>query len=183
MATLLCGIQYQIKGKNNLPATPCVLLSRHESAWETIAYQVIFPPQSIVLKRELLRIPFFGWGLARMSPIAINRADGRRALRDIGEQGKQRLSDGFYIVIFPEGTRLAPDERRSYQPGGAWLAKHLGVAAVPVAVDSGRCWRKNSFFKDSGLITVQIGKPIDTKDLSVQEINAQAKEWIESCGE
>ena len=88
-------------------------------------------------------IPFFDWILARMSPIAINRANGRRVLRDIGEQDKQRLSDGFYIVIFPEGTRLAPDEHRSYQSGGEWLAKHLGVAAV----DSGRCWRKNSFLK------------------------------------
>ena len=177
-ARWLCGIRYRVEGMDNLPPSPCVLLSRHESAWETIAYQIIFPPQSIVLKKELLRIPFFGWGLARMSPIAINRADNRRALRAIGEQGQQRLREGFYVVIFPEGTRLRPGERRPYQPGGAWLAKQAQVSAVPVAVNSGTCWPKNAFLKRPGLITVRIGPPIDCT-LPVKEINERARQWIE----
>lgn len=180
-ARLLCGIRYRVEGMDNLPTTPCVLLSRHESTWETVAYQIIFPPQAIVLKKELLRIPFFGWGLARMSPIAINRAAGHRALRDIGEQGQQRLRDGFYVVVFPEGTRMRPGERRSYHPGGAWLAKQAQVAAVPVAVDSGKCWPKNAFCKRAGLITVRIGAPIDCA-LPLKEINEQARRWIEEAG-
>lgn len=177
-ARIFCGIRYQVIGMENLPKSPCVLLSRHESAWETLAFQVILPPQVMVLKRELLRIPFFGWGLARMSPIAINRADGRRALREIGEQGKKRLAQGFYIVVFPEGTRMTPGQTADYHPGGAWLAKEANVPAVPIFVDSGTCWPKNAFRKHAGQITVRIGAPISS-DQSVKEINAQAKQWIE----
>ena len=177
-ARVFCGIRHRVVGMENLPARPCVLLSRHESAWETFAYQAIFPPQAIVLKKELLRIPFFGWGLARMSPIAINRADGRRALRDISEQGRQRLADEFYVAVFPEGTRLPPDKSADWHIGGAFLAKHAGVPAVPVCVDSGKCWPRNAFFKRAGLITVRIGPPLPP-DLSAKEINARAREWVE----
>ncbi|MGI9298730.1 MAG: lysophospholipid acyltransferase family protein [Gammaproteobacteria bacterium] len=179
-ARLFCGIRHRVVGIENLPARPCVLLSRHESAWETIAYQAIFPPNSIVLKKELLRIPFFGWGLARMSPIAINRADGRRALREIGEQGGRRLADGFYVAVFPEGTRMPPESFAEWHIGGAWLAKKAGVPAVPVCVDSGKCWPKNAFFKRAGLITVRIGAPIPP-DLPVKEINARARRWVEEA--
>ena len=178
-ARVFCGIRHVVLGMENLPSSPCVLLSRHESAWETIAYQYIFPPQVMVLKRELLRIPFFGWGLARMSPIAINRADGRKALRQIARQGKRRIADGFYVVIFPEGTRMSPEATRPYHSGGAWLVREAQVPAVPVAVDSGVCWPKNGFFKRAGTITVQIGPPIDCT-LPVKEINARAQAWIES---
>ncbi|MBE8158415.1 MAG: 1-acyl-sn-glycerol-3-phosphate acyltransferase [Betaproteobacteria bacterium] len=179
-ARIFCGVRHRVEGMENLPAAPCVLLSRHESAWETMAYQRIFPPLAIVLKKELLRIPFFGWGLARMSPIAINRADGRRALRALGELGGRRLREGFYVLVFPEGTRMRPGETADYHPGGAWLAKHAGVPAVPVFVDSGKCWPKNSFFKRAGLITVRIGPPVDSA-LPVKEINARVRAWIESA--
>ncbi|MGI9306537.1 MAG: lysophospholipid acyltransferase family protein [Gammaproteobacteria bacterium] len=179
-ARVFCGIRHRVIGMENLPAAPCVLLSRHESAWETVAYQTIFPPQAIVLKKELLRIPFFGPGLARMSPIAINRADGRRALREVVAQGKQRLADGFYVLVFPEGTRMQPRESREYHIGGAFLANKANCPAVPVAVDSGKYWPKNGFFKRAGLITVRIGPPIDGA-LPVKEINRKAREWIEAA--
>ena len=177
-ARIFCGIQHRVVGMENFPARPCVLLSRHESAWETIAFQTIFPPNAIVLKKELLRIPFFGWGLARMNPVAINRADGRRALREIGEQGRRRLADGWHVAVFPEGTRLSPDDSADWHPGGAWLAKQAKVPAVPVSVDSGKCWPKNAFFKRPGMITVRIGEPIDSS-LSVSEINSRAQKWVE----
>ena len=178
---IFCGIRYQVIGLDNLPSSPCVILSRHESAWETIAYQIIFPPQAIVLKKELLKIPFFGWGLARMSPIAIDRADGRQALRQIREQGRQRLQNGFYIIVFPEGTRMHPQQKRPYHIGGAWLAKETKVPVVPVYINSGLCWPKNGFFKKSGVITVRIGPPIISDNLSAKTINQQARQWIESA--
>lgn len=176
-----CGVRWRITGAENIPDSPVVFLSRHESAWETIAYQRLLPPQAFVLKRGLLRIPFFGWGLAQMSPIAIDRGDKRRALREVREQGGKRLADGFSIVVFPEGTRLRPGERRPYKSGGAWLAKEIGVAIVPVAVDSGHCWPKGNFVKTPGIITVSVGKPISTKTRSVDAINAKAKSWIEDA--
>ena len=118
----ICGIRYRVLGAENIPAEPCIVLAKHESAWETLAFQVVLPPQVWVLKRELLWIPFFGWGLAMLSPIAIDRRDGRRALRQTLEQGRERLLQGFSIVIFPEGTRSTPGARGIYQAGGAWLA-------------------------------------------------------------
>ena len=175
---LCCGIRYRVVGAANIPPTPAVFISRHESAWETIAYQCILPPQVFVLKRQLLQIPFFGWGLRQMSPIAINRSGGGGALRQLREQGRARLAAGFHVVIFPEGTRMPPGESRAYFPGGAWLAKDAGVPVIPIAVDSGRCWGKNSFIKRPGLITLQIGEAIDTRDKSVEEINHCAKQWI-----
>ena len=178
-ARLFCGIQHRVIGLENLPAAPCVLLSRHESAWETFAYQIIFPPHVTVLKKELLRLPFLGWGLAQMSPIAIDRQGGRQALRQVEEQGRQRLHNGFYVLVFPEGTRLAPGERQDYHIGGAWLAKKTGVVVLPVAVDSGKCWRKNAFFKRAGIITVRLGVPIIADECSVADINHQARQQIE----
>src|SRR5882672_12558371 len=106
MAWLVCGVRYRVIGRENLPSGPCIVLSKHQSAWETLAYQVILPPQVWVLKRELLRVPFFGWGLAMMSPIAIDRGSATRALKQTLEQGKSRLADGWWIVVFPEGRAL-----------------------------------------------------------------------------
>ncbi|HEX5538639.1 MAG TPA: lysophospholipid acyltransferase family protein, partial [Methylophilaceae bacterium] len=126
-----CGIRYHIIGAENIPATPRIILSKHQSAWETLAFQQIFPPQVWVMKRELLWIPFFGWGLAMTSPIAIDRSGGREALKQMVAQGKDRLKKGFCVVIFPEGTRVAPGEKGKYHVGGAWLATHVQTAVVP----------------------------------------------------
>ncbi len=179
-AAAICGVRYRVIGAENIPRRPCVILSKHQSAWETLAWQTIFPPQVWVMKRELLWIPFFGWGLAMLSPIAINRGSGGKALRQMAEQGRERLDAGFYIVIFPEGTRVAPGQRGTYHPGGAWLAAKTGALALPVAHNAGECWRKNGFIKRPGLITVSIGKPISPAGLSAAELNKRVEDWIES---
>ena len=178
-ARLICGIRYRVLGAEHIPSEPCIILAKHQSAWETLAFQRICPPQVWVVKRELLWVPFFGWGLAMLSPIAIDRAAGARALRQTLEQGRDRLSRGFCIVIFPEGTRVAPGARGTYHAGGAWLAVQTGARVVPVAHDSGRCWGRKAFLKYPGLITVSIGEPLATGSANVADINASVERWIE----
>jgi len=179
LTRVICGVRYRVLGMENIPKTPSIVLSKHQSAWETLAFQQIFPPQVWVLKKELLRIPFFGWGLAMTSPIAINRSSGKTALKQIVQQGKDRLKQGLWIVIFPEGTRIAPGKKGKYGIGGAWLATHTGVSVVPVAHNAGELWGKNSFIKRSGTITVSIGAPIDPAGMKANELNARVEAWIE----
>lgn len=179
-ARAICGIRYRVLGAENVPRDPCIILAKHQSAWETLAFQVILPPHVWVLKRELLRIPFFGWGLAMLSPIAIDRSAGARALRQSLEQGRERLERGFCIVIFPEGTRTAPGAQGTYHPGGAWLAVKTGVAALPIAHNAGECWPRNSFLKYPGIVTVSIGPALTTRDVTPEALNAQVEQWIES---
>jgi len=179
LARALCGIRWRVEGREHLPAAPAVILAKHQSAWETLAFQEIFPPQVLVLKRELLWIPFFGWGLALMSPIAIDRARGRAALRDIARQGRERLAQGFWVVIFPEGTRVRVGERREYQQGGAWLAAQCGVPVVPVAHNAGRLWPRNAFLKRAGTVTVRVGPPIATAGRDAKQVMEDVEAWIE----
>jgi 1-acyl-sn-glycerol-3-phosphate acyltransferase len=179
LARWILGIDWRVEGRENLPARPAVILSKHQSAWETMAFQLIFPPQVMVLKRELLWIPFFGWGLALMSPIAINRSRGMRALRTIARRGRERLAQGFWVVVFPEGTRVAPGSQRAYHPGGAWLASASGAPVVPVAHNAGLLWPRNAFLKRSGTVTVRIGPPIEAANRDPQTINELARTWIE----
>jgi 1-acyl-sn-glycerol-3-phosphate acyltransferase len=178
-ARLLLGIDWKVEGRENLPERPAVILSKHQSTWETLAFQQIFPPQVHVLKRELLWIPFFGWGLALMSPIAIDRTRGVAALRSIARRGRERLEQGFWVVVFPEGTRVAPGERRAYQLGGAWLAAASGAPIVPVAHNAGEVWPRNAFLKRPGTVTVRIGPPIDSANQDPKMLNALAEKWIE----
>ncbi len=179
LARMILGIRWRVEGREHLPERPAVILSTHQSAWETLAFQLIFPPQVHVLKRELLWIPFFGWGLALMSPIAIDRARGTAALRAIARLGRERLAQGFWIVVFPEGTRVAPGERRRYHAGGAWLAAAAGAPVVPVAHNAGLCWPRKAFLKRPGTVTVRIGPSIDSAGRDVETINATAEQWIE----
>jgi 1-acyl-sn-glycerol-3-phosphate acyltransferase len=179
LSRTLLGIDWRVEGREQLPQRPSVILSKHQSAWDTLAFQQIFPPQIHVLKRELLWIPFFGWGLALMSPIAINRSRGVAALRSMARRGRERLEQGFWIVVFPEGTRVAPGERRSYQVGGAWLAVASGAPVVPVAHNAGTLWPRNAFLKRAGTVTVRIGPPIETVNRDPQTVNAMAETWIE----
>ncbi|HEX8979897.1 MAG TPA: lysophospholipid acyltransferase family protein [Parasulfuritortus sp.] len=182
LARYVLGIRYRVEGLENLPAGgPAIVMSKHQSAWETIAYQLIFPPLSFVLKKELLRIPFFGWGLAMISPIAIDRDAGREALKDIEDQGNDRLAKGFWVLIFPEGTRVKPGETGKYNIGGAWLAAKTGVPVIPVAHNAGRLWPKNAFLKRAGLISVVIGPPIATAGKKASVINAEVEAWIEAA--
>ncbi len=179
LTRVICGVHYRILGTENIPKKPSIVLSKHQSAWETLAFQQIFPPQVWVLKKELLHIPFFGWGLAMTNPIAINRSLGRTALKQIVQQGKDRLKKGLWIVIFPEGTRIDPGKKGKYGIGGAWLAINTGVPVVPVAHNAGVLWGKNSFIKFPGTITVSIGEPIDPAGMDASELNTKVEEWIE----
>ena len=179
MARTILGIRWRVEGRENLPPRPAVILAKHQSAWETMAFQIIFPPQVHVLKRELLWIPFFGWGLALMSPIPIDRRRGMAALRAIARRGRERLAQGFWVVVFPEGTRVAPGKTRDYQPGGAWLAAAAGAPVVPVAHNAGLLWPRYGFIKRAGTVTVRIGPPIDTANRDPKTINELAKTWIE----
>ncbi|MGC2047188.1 MAG: lysophospholipid acyltransferase family protein [Gallionella sp.] len=177
---VVCGIHHEVRGIENLPKEPCVVLCKHQSAWETLALQKVFPPQVWVLKRELLWIPFFGWALALTSPIAIKRSDGKGAIKQLLKQGKQRIAQGFCVVIFPEGTRIPFGQRGKYKIGGALLAESCGVPVIPVAHNAGRLWGRNAFSKHPGLITMSIGAPIETKGLKAEEINARVEAWIEN---
>jgi 1-acyl-sn-glycerol-3-phosphate acyltransferase len=178
-----CGLDFRVEGRKNLPGVPSVILSKHQSAWETIAFQEIFPPQVWVLKRELLWLPFFGWGLAMTRPIAIDRAASRRALDAIVRQGIERLEEGRWVVVFPEGTRMAPGQRGNYGPGGALLASRSGAPVVPVAHNAGEFWPRRGWIKLPGTIRVVIGPAIDSQGKSAKEINREAQAWIEGTME
>lgn len=181
LARHVLGIHHRVIGLENLPASgPAIIMSKHQSAWETIAFQLIFPPLSFVLKKELMRIPFFGWGLALISPIAIDRDAGREALKDIEAQGVDRIGKGFWVLIFPEGTRVKHGEKGKYNIGGAWLAAKTGVPVMPVAHNAGRLWPKSAFLKRAGEITVVIGPAITTEGKKPAVINSEVEAWIEA---
>ncbi|MDX1812271.1 MAG: lysophospholipid acyltransferase family protein [Gammaproteobacteria bacterium] len=176
----ICGLGYEIRGKENIPDEASIILSKHQSTWETFATQIIFPPQTWVLKKSLLNIPFFGWGLRATEPVAIDRAKKRKAMEQVMEQGKDRLDKGRWIVIFPEGTRIAPGKKGKYKLGGARLAIHSGRKVVPVAHNAGEFWARHSFTKYPGTITISILPPIDPAGLSAEELNKQVENAIES---
>jgi 1-acyl-sn-glycerol-3-phosphate acyltransferase len=176
----ICGIRYCVLGAENIPAEPCVVISKHESAWETLAFQVILPPQVWVVKRELLWIPFFGWGLAMLSPVAIDRKSGARALKRMVDQSRERLRRGFSIVVFPEGTRVSPGTQGVYQVGGAWLALKTGAPVLPVAHNAGSYWPRKAFVKRPGLITVSIGPLVRPGEEKPAALMQNIATWIEN---
>lgn len=177
---LTCNLQFEVRGRENIPNHPSIILCKHQSAWETIALQTIFPPQIWVLKRELMYIPILGWAWWAMDTIPIDRSAGREALKKLVTHGKDRLAKGLWVVIFPEGTRVAPGVRGKYHIGGAWLASQTQTTVVPVAHNAGLFWRKNAFIKHPGTITLSIGKPIETAGLKADAINQQVEDWIET---
>jgi len=180
LCRIVLGLHYQIIGRENIPKTPAVILSKHQSAWETVALQAIFPPVVFVMKKSLLMIPFLGWGLAAARMISIDRSAGKDALRQVIKQGRERLKSGFSVVIFPEGTRMAPGQTRRFKAGGAQLAVSTGAPVVPVAHNAGEFWAKNAFVKKAGLITVSIGPAIDPAGKTAEEITAATEQWIEA---
>ena len=175
-----CSLGFEVVGKENIPVQAAIILCKHQSAWETLALQLVFPAQAWVLKRELLWIPIYGWGLATMNPIAIDRSAGVRALRQMVRQGRRRLQDNIWVVIFPEGTRVAPGQRGVYQPGGGMLAAETGRPVIPVAHNAGWFWPRKSFCKHPGQVRMVIGPPIASDGRSAKEITALAEAWIES---
>lgn len=175
----VCGVTFEVRGLDNLPQQPTVLLANHQSAWETLAFQLIFPPQSYIIKRELLWIPVFGWGLAANRPVAINRRRKMRALEQLLAQGAARLAEGRWVVIFPEGTRRPPGRPGKFHIGGAMLAVQSGAPVLPVAHNAGRYWPKRGLRKTPGVIQVRIGKPLPSDGQTPRELNAQAGAWIQ----
>ncbi|EGV35831.1 lysophospholipid acyltransferase family protein [Neisseria weaveri] len=173
------GLKYRVIGVENIPTRPSIICSKHQSGWETLALQELFPLHVFVAKRELFKIPFFGWGLKLAKTIGIDRSNRREANKQLMEQGLARKKEGFWIAIFPEGTRVAPGERGKYKLGAARMAKMFEMDMVPIALNSGEFWPRNSFFKYPGEITVVIGEPIAHDSGSAEELMAKCEHWIE----
>jgi 1-acyl-sn-glycerol-3-phosphate acyltransferase len=180
-AKVILGIRWEIKGAENLPDGEAILLSKHQSAWETLFFPAYMPREMcFVYKKELHFVPFFGWGLALLRMIPIDRSKGRDAFEQVVRIGKQRLNEGRWPILFPEGTRIAPGKAGRYKMGGALLASRTGAKIIPVAVNSGERWPRNAFIKSPGLITVSIGPLIDPAGLTAEQINQKVQAWIES---
>ncbi|PCI65449.1 MAG: 1-acyl-sn-glycerol-3-phosphate acyltransferase [Piscirickettsiaceae bacterium] len=175
---VICNLDFNVEGAENIKGNG-IIFCKHQSAWETFALQVIFPEQCWVLKRELLWIPLFGWALALTQPIAIDRSKRSKSFRQIIKQGTERLKSGRWVVIFPEGTRIAPGEKGKYMVGGALLAEKSGYPVIPVAHNAGEFWRRKAFIKYPGTIQVRIGEMIDSKAISARELNQRVENWIE----
>lgn len=182
---VLCGIDFQLRGLENIPVAgdkgAAIIFCKHQSAWETYALQIFFPPQVWVLKRELLWVPFFGWGMAALRPIAIDRSSGSKAVKQIIKQGKQRLDDGIWVTFFPEGTRVAPGKVKKWGTGGAILAERSGYPVVPVAHNAGEFWGRRQLIKKPGTVQVIIGPAIDTRGFKASEVNQQAQAWMDAA--
>jgi len=179
-ARWICGIRFRMIGAENIPSTPHIVLSKHSSTWETLALTQFFPPLAYVAKKELLSIPFFGWGFALASPITIDRSAGTDAMQQIASQGRERFSQGFWIVFYPEGTRIRAGQRGKYKTGGARLAIELDAPVLPIAHNAGYLWPKGLFGKRSGTLTVSIGKPIAASGKDPQTLMAEVEDWIEA---
>jgi len=176
----LCGLNYVVEGRERIPPGNHIVMSNHTSAWETVAQFLIFPPQVWVLKRELLWIPFIGWGLKLLRPIAINRGEGHRAVNQVIDQGKARLRDGLWIIIFPEGTRVVAGDTRKFGVSGAMLAIASGKSVVPLSHNAGTFWPRRGFLKKPGTIRVIIGEPIESAGKKPRELNEEVKQSIEA---
>jgi 1-acyl-sn-glycerol-3-phosphate acyltransferase len=175
----ICDLDYEVDGLDNIPTdSSAIILCKHQSAWETIALHIIFPPQVAVLKRELLWLPIWGWAAATLKPIAIDRKSQRSALRALVKQGTERLNEGLWVLIFPEGTRTAPGEKTKFNAGGSLLAQLSKYPVIPVAHNAGEFWPRYSFLKYPGTIKVRIGPAIQSKDRKAHDINADAEQWI-----
>lgn len=174
----MVGLSYEVEGLEHVPSEAAVLYCKHQSMIECITTQMFLPPQTWVLKRELLWVPMFGWGLAQLDPVAIDRSAGSSAVQQIVDQGRGLFKRGIWGVIFPEGTRMPPGQTRRYGMGGAVLASETGVPVLPLAHNAGRFWLKGRFDILPGTFRMRIGPPIDTRGLSPEEINESAMAWI-----
>jgi 1-acyl-sn-glycerol-3-phosphate acyltransferase len=175
-----CHLDYEVSGAENIPDKAGIIFAKHQSTWETLILNFWFEKQSWVIKRELLWVPIFGWGMFMMNPIALNRGAGKKAIDQLVDQGRDRLEKGNWIVIFPEGTRTAPGTKGRYRIGGALLAERTGASITPVAHNAGEYWPRRSFIKRPGVIKICIGPSIETKNKSAHKILAEAEQWIES---
>jgi 1-acyl-sn-glycerol-3-phosphate acyltransferase len=180
-AKVICGIRYEVRGRENLPDAQAIVLSKHQSAWETIfLLPNLTRPLVYVFKKEIMYIPFFGWAMYLLRMIPIDRKDGKNAFKHVVEIGKRRLVDGQWIIMFPEGTRIPVGEKGKYKSGGTRLAVETNAVVVPIAHNSGECWPKKSFLKRPGVVTVSIGKPISPDGHTADSMMQEVENWIES---
>ena len=176
----VCGLGYRVEGIENFPFGAHVALWKHSSAWETIAQFVIGRPQVLVLKGELMWVPFFGWALKQLRSIPIDRSAGTSAVLQVVDEGSARMQQGLWVLVFPEGTRMPAGETRKYGVSGALLATRTGCKVIPVAHDSGYYWGRRGLLKKPGTIRVVIGRPIDAAGRDPRELNAEVQKWIEA---
>jgi len=183
----ICGVNWRVSGMDNLPGLdasghqlPAILLVKHQSTLETFLMPLIMPrPLAYVFKKEILYIPFFGWGIARCDMIHIDRQQGKQAFQKVIEQGQRLLADGTWVIMFPEGTRITRGQVGQYKLGGTRLAVETGAPVVPIAVSSGKCWPRKGFIKYPGMVDVSIGKPIPSTGRAPDELMREVQEWIE----
>jgi len=178
---VFCGIDFVVEGRENLDRSNAIILSKHQSTWETLALHSFTPLARWVFKRELMYIPVFGWALALTDPIALNRGAGRAAINELIKKGTQKLNDGKWLILFPEGTRTAPGKTHKYKIGGAMLAVKSGYPVIPIAHNAGEFWPRHSFIKWPGTIKVVIGPVIESEGRSANEINEAVFDWIEDA--
>lgn len=181
LAANVAGVRYRVQGQEHIPQTPCVILAKHQSTWETFFLSAYFEPLSQVVKRELLWVPFFGWAMAMLKPIAINRDNPKAALRQLASQGQQRLEQGAWVLIFPEGTRIPVGETGKFSRGGSALAINANLPVLPIAHNAGRFWPKQGWAKYPGTIDVVIGAPMyssETGSRAAAELTQRAETWI-----
>ena len=182
--TMILGIQNRVTGMENLPNTElgsCVLLVKHQSTWETFSMVTLMPhPLAFVFKKELLYVPFFGWAMSRMDMIHIDRSQRTQAFNKVVEQGKRLMAQGVWVIMFPEGTRIARGQKGVYKSGGTRLAIETGAPVIPVAVTSAKCWPRKAFVKKPGIVDISIGKPIPSAGRQPDELMREVEAWIEA---
>jgi 1-acyl-sn-glycerol-3-phosphate acyltransferase len=178
-AKTICGISYQVEGLENIPIKNAIVFSNHQSMWETIFFQVLLPKQSWILKKELIQIPIFGWGLALIEPIAINRKKSH-SIKELIRIGTERLNSGRFVIIFPEGTRVRPGEEKRFTRSGAALAHASGYPILPIVHNAGKFWPRGFLIKKSGTIKVKIGPLFESKGKTTDEINEEVENWIKT---
>ncbi|HEY2559654.1 MAG TPA: lysophospholipid acyltransferase family protein [Caldimonas sp.] len=180
-ARAICGVRARVQGRENLSGTSVILLPKHQSTWETFAFPTLMPrPLCYVFKRELLFIPFFGWAMARMDLIHIDRSKRAEAWSKVAEQGRRFMAQGNWVIMFPEGTRTPRGSQGIYKVGGTRLAVETGRPVVPIAVTSARCWPRKSFLLRPGVIDVSIGAPIEPAGRSAEDLMREVERWIEA---
>jgi 1-acyl-sn-glycerol-3-phosphate acyltransferase len=181
LAKVMVGIRYEIKGLENIPEQPCVILANHQSTWETFFLSALFEPLSQVIKRELLYVPFFGWAMAMLKPIAIDRSNPKAALKQLAKQGHERLEQGAWVLVFPEGTRMPPGQIGKFSRGGTSLAVNANLPVLPIAHNAGEFWPKQGWRKTPGTVQVIIGPPMyaeGTGPRAIAELNDCAFAWV-----
>ncbi len=177
-STFVCGVRYKIEGLDNIPRGPCIILSNHQSSWETFLLQTLFTPLCTVLKQELLQIPFVGWGAKMLEPIALDRSQPTKAYKQLISQGQERVTQNKSVLIFPEGTRVAKGESVKFNRGGAALAFRTQVPIIPVPHNAGLYWPLKETAPKTGAIIIRIGRPIYTKGMTKTELYDTSTDWI-----